>query len=71
LGRLLDESLLNDLVEMELRYRINPSGEGGELETTVLDGPNFHYPLEIIESSAQYKNYSGTLNIINARMGDR
>ncbi len=71
LGRVLDEVLVDDLVEMEQRYRINPSGEGGELETTVLDGPDFHHPLEIIETSVQYKNYSGTMDIIKARVGDR
>jgi len=70
LGRVLDEVLFDDLREMEQKYSINPAGEGGELETTVLDGPDFHYPLKIIESSVQYKNYSGTLNIKNARRGD-
>ena len=71
LGRILDEALIDDLAEMRRRYRINPAGEGGELETTVLDGPDFHYPLEIIESSIQFKNYSGTLHIKNAGGGNR
>ena len=66
LGRILDEKLVDDLIEMERRYSINPSGEGGELETTVLDGPGFRNPIEIIDSYVQYKNYSGTMNIINS-----
>ncbi len=45
LGRIIDENALNELIEIEGKYRINVSGEGGEYETMVIDGPNFSRPL--------------------------
>ncbi|MEI8003571.1 MAG: gamma-glutamyl-gamma-aminobutyrate hydrolase family protein, partial [Methanothrix sp.] len=40
-------------------YKINPSGEGGELETFVLDGPIFHKRIVITKASQSYANYRG------------
>ncbi len=45
LGRIIDKKALQDLKKLEEKYRINVSGEGGEYETMVLNGPNFRYRL--------------------------
>lgn len=68
LGKLIDLSMVGALKKMCARYRINPSGEGGELETLVLDGPVFSSRLEVIESTVDYKNYSGVMHIQDARL---
>jgi diphthine-ammonia ligase len=46
LGRIIDEKALEELKKIEEKYRINVSGEGGEYETMVINGPNFRYPLK-------------------------
>lgn len=50
LGKIIDKDLIEKLIEMQNRYQINPAGEGGELETFVLDQPLFKQKLEITES---------------------
>ena len=47
LGRIIDRSTLEDLAEIEKKYAINVSGEGGEYETYVLDAPFFKKRIEI------------------------
>ena len=39
LGARLTEERIQMLERLQKKYKINPSGEGGELETFVLDGP--------------------------------
>lgn len=50
LGKILNNNLYKELVELEKKYKINPAGEGGELETFVLDSPIFKKKIEIIKS---------------------
>ena len=68
LGSIIDEGMVGELLKMERRYKINPAGEGGELETTVLGGPGFSARIEILETEIEYKNYSGILRVKRARM---
>jgi len=63
LGRTLDRKMIKELVELNRKYEINPSGEGGEIETTVLDAPFFNRRIKIFESSGSVRNYAGTLTI--------
>ena len=37
----LDTKMIERLVELQGKYGLSPSGEGGEIETTVLDAPMF------------------------------
>jgi diphthine-ammonia ligase len=71
LGRRLDETMIGELVELHQKYQINPSGEGGELETTVLDAPFFNKRIEIVEASGTVHNHAGSLNISEARLVDK
>jgi diphthine-ammonia ligase len=63
LGRTIDSKAIDDLVVLRRKRRINVSGEGGEFETIVLDGPNFCRRLEISSSSIDWTGGSGTLRI--------
>jgi diphthine-ammonia ligase len=63
LGRLIDSNAIDDLVTLRRKRRINVSGEGGEFETIVLNGPNFTKRLEIASCSADWHTQSGVLRI--------
>lgn len=41
LGKKINKHVIDELAELEKKHRINPAGEGGEIETFVLDGPIF------------------------------
>lgn len=63
LGAQLTEECIQMLEQLQQKYKINPSGEGGELETFVLDGPLFQKRIEILKASQSYANYRGQLVI--------
>jgi len=67
LGRTVDSNAIDDLVALRRKKRINVSGEGGEFETIVLDGPNFSKRLEIASSSVDWHVRSSILKIISLR----
>lgn len=66
LGRCIDLECVDALMSLESRYRINPAGEGGEIESLVLSAPLFHKSVRIIESKKHYSNFSGRLEIKEA-----
>jgi len=66
LGRPIDSECIDDLISLESKYRINPAGEGGELESFVLSAPLFHKSIRIVESNKHYSNFSGRLEIKEA-----
>ncbi|HUW42826.1 MAG TPA: TIGR00289 family protein, partial [Thermoplasmata archaeon] len=67
LGRTVDSNVIDDLVALRRKRRINVSGEGGEFETIVLDGPNFRRRLEIASSYVDWHVRSGVLKIFALR----
>ena len=66
LGRSIDSECIDDLISLESRYRINPAGEGGEIESFVLRAPLFHKSIKIADSKKHYSNFSGILEIKEA-----
>jgi len=70
-GATLTEELVQKLEQLQKKYKINPSGEGGELETFVLDGPLFKKRIEIIKASGTYENYRGHFIIDDARLVEK
>lgn len=70
-GATLTEELVRELEQLQKRYKINPSGEGGELETFVLDGPLFKKRIKIIKASGTYDNYRGHFIIDDARLVEK
>ncbi len=63
LGKTVDAKTVEELVKMGKKYDINPAGEGGEIETTILNAPFFTKKIVITESEKFWENYSGALII--------
>ena len=66
LGEELDEDMIDDLEMLQKTHKINPAGEGGEIETTVLDMPIFRERIEIERASSTYDEHAGTYDIEKA-----
>jgi len=65
LGRKLTKESLEELIELNKKYKINLVGEGGEFETLCLGGPIFKKSLEITHSKIIWddKTNSGWLKV--------
>jgi diphthine-ammonia ligase len=68
LGKEITPDIIKKLVALQGEYGISPSGEGGEIETTVLDAPMFKRKIEILDYSVQARNNSGVFRINQARL---
>jgi len=66
LGKKLDKNLVERLLRLGREYQISPSGEGGEIETTVLDAPLFRRKIRVQEATVQMEKTSGTYVIRKA-----
>ena len=71
LGKRIDESSFDELVELSSRHGINVCGEGGEYETIVLDSPWFQKRLEIKEAEVVWEGTSGYYNVLNAELQNK
>ncbi|MDR6563027.1 MULTISPECIES: diphthine--ammonia ligase [unclassified Arcicella] len=54
-GRIIDESFLNDLPE-----NVDPCGENGEFHTFVFDGPIFSQPIAFEKGEIVYRKYTSS-----------
>ena len=54
-GRVIDESFLNDLPE-----NVDPCGENGEFHTFVFDGPIFKQPIAFEKGEIVYRKYTSS-----------
>ena len=68
LGKQIESQVIERLVTLQGQYGISPSGEGGEIETTVLDAPMFDQRIEILDSAIEAKGGSGVFQIKQARL---
>jgi ABC transporter with metal-binding/Fe-S-binding domain ATP-binding protein len=68
LGRVIDRKAVEELIEISENFKTSLTGEGGELETFVFDGPLFKRRIEILKASKVYKDYNGTYNIEKFRL---
>jgi ABC transporter with metal-binding/Fe-S-binding domain ATP-binding protein len=68
LGREVDRAALGELLELAMRHRMNPAGEGGEYETLVLDAPFFRRRIEILGASREFHGNRGIYRIRDARL---
>jgi ABC transporter with metal-binding/Fe-S-binding domain ATP-binding protein len=71
LGRKLDSGMIQKLERLRDEYGVSPAGEGGEIETTVIDAPFFKKRLEILDYDVSYKDYSGVFRIKDVRLVDK
>ncbi len=68
LGRELDAPALHELEALWTSHGIHPAGEGGELETTVLDAPLFRSSIAIRAARRDFHRDSGVLVIEEAEV---
>ena len=66
LGKQLDAGMIERLVGLSEKYGISITGEGGEIETTVLDAPAFKQKIEITDYAVEAKGNSGVYIIKQA-----
>jgi diphthine-ammonia ligase len=68
LGKQVDSDMIERLTALSREYGLSPSGEGGEIETTVLDAPLFKKKLEVLDYEVEAKGNSGVFRIKQARL---
>jgi diphthine-ammonia ligase len=68
LGKEIDEELIVKLLELEKQYGLSPSGEGGEIETTVLDASMFRKRIEVMDFKVRAEENVGIFVINEARL---
>jgi diphthine-ammonia ligase len=71
LGKQIDEDMIETLVALSREYGLSPSGEGGEIETTVLDAPLFNREIEVLDFELEAKGNSGVFRIKQARLKEK
>lgn len=71
LGKEIDNELIERLVLLGKDFGLSVSGEGGEIETTVLDAPLFKKKIEILDSAVEAKGNSGVFIIKRARLAPK
>jgi len=68
LGKELSMEALEELKILHQRYGIHISGEGGEFETLVIDGPIFKKKIEILDAEKIWKGDNGQYIIKKAKL---
>lgn len=68
LGKQIDQALIERLTRLSEEFGLSVAGEGGEIETTVLDAPLFKKKIEILDSAIEAKGNSGVFIIKKARL---
>jgi diphthine-ammonia ligase len=71
LGKTIDERIIERLKHLMERYDLNPTGEGGEIETTVTDAPFFKKKIEVIDYEVTCNDNSGIFKIRKAKLVDK
>jgi diphthine-ammonia ligase len=71
LGKQIDEDLIEQLMVLSEEYSLSPSGEGGEIETTVLDAPLFKKKIEVLDFELEEQGNSGVFKIKQARLREK
>jgi predicted ATP pyrophosphatase (TIGR00289 family) len=68
LGRPIDAATVHELEALWEAHGIHPAGEGGEIETTVLDAPMFRSRIEVRAARRDYHRDSGVLVVERAEV---
>ncbi|MBI4174052.1 MAG: TIGR00289 family protein [Candidatus Aenigmarchaeota archaeon] len=73
LGRRLDEKTIDELVELNRKHGIHAGGEGGELDSLVLDCPMFLKKIHVVRAETNWneKERSGTYDIKEIELVDK
>ena len=70
LGRIIDETDLDELEKLQKKFSFNLNFEGGEAESFVLNCPLFEKPLLIQDSTTEWDGYRGRFEILEAKLKD-
>jgi len=68
LGKEIDKKHIENLALLGEEFGLSVSGEGGEIETTVLDAPLFRKRIEVLDSTVEARGNSGVFIIKKARL---
>ena len=68
LGEEINEEVIEKLMEAHRKYKIHPAGEGGEIETLVIDGPCFKKKIVIVDAEKKIGKYETLLVIKKAKL---
>jgi len=68
LGRILTEEDVEKLEEVSRKYGVNVCGEGGEMETIVLDCPLFKEKIHVLDYEIEWRADRGSLMIKKAEL---
>ncbi len=68
LGRMLDAEVIESLEMLSASRGVNPSGEGGEYETLVIDSPMHDSCLEILDAEREITRDGGRFTVKKARL---
>ena len=68
LGKTLTEEDVEKLEEVSRRYGVNVCGEGGEMETLVLDCPLFKEKIQVLDYEVEWRGDRGSLIIRKAEL---
>ena len=71
LGKIITQQSIRELEKLRDKYRISVSGEGGEIETFVLDGPNFSKMIHVEEAETRWAHSSGNYMIKKASLEEK
>ncbi len=71
IGRKINKDFVRDMEELNSKFSISPTGEGGEFETLVLDMPLFKRRIKIKSYKISYKSYAGRIIIETAELIDK
>jgi diphthine-ammonia ligase len=66
LGKEITPSDAEEIIQLSLKYGFNPSFEGGEAETFVIECPLFSGKIKIIKSNKEWDGYRGRFEITEA-----
>ena len=68
LGRIIDNEDIDKIVKLHKKHGKNTAGEGGEMETIVIDGPIYKKKLILDEVSKEWKRDNGRLIVKKAHI---
>lgn len=68
LGRTIDDTAIEALIDLNRRYGIHICGEGGEYETLVLNSPLYRSRIEILDAGIMWEGDRGIYQVKDARL---
>ena len=68
LGKRLDKSALNDLIQLNKTKYVHIAGEGGEFETAVLDASFFKKKINLVRAEIRWHGSYGFYDILEAEL---